>query len=81
MIKTIRRADLVKALGVPPQYEILLVLALGTPKEVVVMDPVEPGGSVEYWRDGLQVHHVPKRELKDIIIGYGEREVAGKSQR
>lgn len=69
MIGSIRRADLVKALGIPEQYEVLLVLALGKPKEKVVIDPIGPDGSIKYWRDEQQVHHVPKREMKDIILG------------
>lgn len=69
MIGSIRRGDLSKELEIPAQFEILLVLALGKPKEVVVMDPVAPDGSIKYWRDEQQVHHVPKREMKDILIG------------
>jgi nitroreductase len=72
MIRSISRPDLVRALDISTQYEILLVLALGKPKEVVVMDPVGADGSIKYWRDDQQVHHVPKRELKDVIIGRDE---------
>lgn len=68
MIGSIKRADLAQALNIPTRYEILLVLALGKPKEVVVLDPVGPDGSIKYWRDEQQVHHVPKRSLKDVII-------------
>ena len=67
MIGSIRRGELSAALNHPAQFEILLVLALGKPKEIVV-DPVGPDGSVKYWRDEQQVHHVPKRALQDIII-------------
>jgi nitroreductase len=69
MIGSVRRAELTAALNIPPQYEILLVLALGKPKEIVQVDPIGPDGSVKYWRDEQRVHHVPKRELKDIILG------------
>ena len=51
-----------------PRYEILLVLALGKPKETVVIDNVAPSGDVRYWRDSQDVHHVPKRSLDDIIL-------------
>ncbi len=44
MIGSIRRGDLSKELEIPAQFEILLVLALGKPKEIVVMDPVGPDG-------------------------------------
>jgi len=69
MIATVNRQELTKALGIEPRYEILLVIALGKPKEKVVIDKVGPDGDVKYWRDSQGVHHVPKRALDDIIIG------------
>jgi len=68
MIASIRKDALHEALGIPPRYEILLVLALGKPKELVVVEPVGPDGDIKYWRDTTQVHHVPKRALVDIIL-------------
>jgi len=69
MIGNIRKEELCRALEIPPRYEILLVLALGRPKETVVIETVEPGGDIKYWRDSNGVHHVPKRPLADLIIG------------
>ena len=69
MIGNIRKEELRRALEIPPRYEILLVLALGRPKETVVIETVEPGGDIKYWRDSNGVHHVPKRPLADLIIG------------
>lgn len=69
MIATIRKTDLVQALGINSRYEILLVIAIGKPKEQVVIDPLKQDGDVKYWRDSQAVHHVPKRALEDIIIG------------
>ena len=63
-----RKDELSKALGIPPRYEILLVLSLGKPKEKVVLETIGPDGDFKYWRDGDNVHHVPKRRLDDIII-------------
>jgi nitroreductase len=68
IIGSIRRAELAAALNIPPQYEILLVLAMGKPKETVQIDPIGPDGSIRYWRDEQQVHHVPKRALDDLIL-------------
>lgn len=69
MIANIDRDGLRKALKIPERYEILLVLALGKPKEKVVIETLEPDGDTKYWRDDAGVHHVPKRRLDDIIIG------------
>ena len=64
-----KKDELSKTLGISPRYEILLVLALGKPKEKVVLETIGPGGDFNYWRDSDNVHHVPKRPLDDIIIG------------
>jgi nitroreductase len=68
MIGSIKRGDVVKALNIPANFEVLLILALGKPKETVVIDPVGADGNIKYWRDEQQVHHVPKRGLKDVLI-------------
>jgi hypothetical protein len=26
------------------------------------------GGDCKYWRDGMGVHHVPKRSLDEVIV-------------
>ena len=69
IIAAVRRQELQKALEIPPRYEILLVLALGKPKETVVIETVGTNGDIKYWRDSEGIHHVPKRLLDDIIIG------------
>jgi nitroreductase len=68
MIGAIRRKSLQKALNLPSGYEILLVLAIGKPRESVVIEEVGPDQDIRYWRDGQGVHHVPKRALDDIIL-------------
>jgi len=69
MLATIKKKELREALRIDERYEIILVVALGKPKEVVKLDSLETNGDTKYWRDGDQVHHVPKRTLVDIIIG------------
>ncbi len=69
MIGSIKKPELAQALNIRPRFEILLVLALGKPKETVILDPVGPDGDIKYWRDAEGQHHVPKRSLDEIIIG------------
>lgn len=59
---------LAEVLHIPDQYEPLLVIALGKPKETVVLEEVTDPREIKYWRDENGVHHVPKRKLQDIII-------------
>ena len=69
MIASIRREELRAVLALDPRYEITLALALGWPKEQVVLEPLPPDGDVRYWRDEQGRHHVPKRSLEDLIVG------------
>jgi len=69
MIASVNKKRLQDVLDIPPQYEILLVLALGKPKETVKIETVDSTGDIKYWRDSKGIHHVPKRALDDIIIG------------
>jgi len=68
IVGSVARPELATALDVPAQFEILIVIALGVPKEEVMIEPVPSTGSIFYWRDSAGVHHVPKRSLKDILI-------------
>jgi len=68
MIGSIRKVELSQELNIPDQYEILLVIALGKPKEKVVIEPVGENGNIKYWRDEQGTHHVPKRSIEEIII-------------
>lgn len=69
IVASIQRDRLRDALGIDERYKIELVLALGKPRESVVIDPLGPDGDIKYWRDADGVHHVPKRALDDIIVG------------
>ncbi|NVL89495.1 MAG: nitroreductase family protein [Desulfobacterales bacterium] len=69
MVGSVRRKELRQAISIPEHLEILLVIALGKPREAVVIDTVGPDGNIKYWRDSQDVHHVPKRSLDEIIVG------------
>ncbi|WP_243270072.1 nitroreductase family protein [Thermanaerosceptrum fracticalcis] len=68
MIYMVQRQKLREVLHIPEKYEILMVLALGQPKEEVVVDEIENEADIKYWRDNNRVHHVPKRKLKDVVL-------------
>ena len=69
MIGSINRSRLADVLRLDEErYSIGLVLALGKPKEQVVVVPIGEDGSTAYYRDENQVHYVPKRSLEDIIV-------------
>jgi nitroreductase len=68
MIGSINRKKLKSLLNIPAQLKILLVIAIGKPKEKVVIESVGQDNNIRYWRDQNGVHHVPKKKLNDIII-------------
>lgn len=69
MIASLDRNGLRKEIALPEHLRILLVLALGKPAETVVLEEAGQAG-IRYYRDENQVHHVPKRPLKEIVINY-----------
>ena len=68
MIGSIRKELLREMLHIPDRFDILLAIALGKPRETVVLEEMAPGGSIRYWRDEHGTHHVPKRPLDEIIL-------------
>ncbi len=69
MIGSIQKGDLSGVIRVPDGFEILLVIALGKPKEKVVLEELSQDGDIRYWRDDEGVQHVPKRPLASIVVG------------
>lgn len=65
---SVDRATLAQVLTLPDHFEILTVIALGKPKEVVVIEELGESGDIKYWRDQQEIHHVPKRSLDDLIL-------------
>ncbi len=68
IIGSIKKEDLSRLLMIPDQFEILLVIALGKPKEKIIIEEISSDGDIKYYRDVNGIHHVPKRKLEDIII-------------
>ena len=68
MLGAIQKERLRRELDIPEYLMIRLVLALGKPAETVVLEDIEPGGDIRYWRDEKGIHHVPKRKLEELIV-------------
>ncbi len=64
---SIQRKKLAEIFKLPDHLEIMLVIALGKPKEVVIIDELK-NNDIKYWRDDELRHHVPKRNLNDLIL-------------
>ncbi|TGE34949.1 nitroreductase family protein [Desulfosporosinus fructosivorans] len=65
---SVDRVTLAQVLTLPDHFEILTVIAIGKPKEVVVIEELSESGNIKYWRDQQGIHHVPKRALDDLIF-------------
>lgn len=72
MLGALNRKVLRAVLNVPVHLRILLVVAIGKPREEAVIETVGPDGNIRYWRDEQAIHHVPKRSLADIIVASHE---------
>ena len=52
----------------PEFLDISLVVALGRPRETVIIEECKEDSDIKYWRDDDGVHHVPKRSLESCLI-------------
>jgi nitroreductase len=68
MIGNINKVELTSVLNLDENFAIDLVIALGKPKETVVIDEMILSAGIKYWRDEKEVHHVPKRSLDEMIL-------------
>ncbi|MES0489951.1 MAG: nitroreductase family protein [Leptospirales bacterium] len=68
IVANIQKETLKEQLNISDKLDVLLVVALGKPKEEVVLEPMDKSGSVKYWRSENEIHHVPKRSLEEIIL-------------
>jgi len=50
IIASVKRDPLHQEVSIPDHLEILHVIALGKPKEKIVIDPLGPDGNIKYWR-------------------------------
>lgn len=67
IVKSFKNDALRQILQLPEQLKIMYVIALGKPKETVVLESMKDG-DFKYWRDANGTHHVPKRGIEDLVI-------------
>lgn len=67
IIAAVRRKELHAVLELDDRYTVMNVIALGKPKETVVIEDMK-NGEYRYWRDADGTHHVPKRSLEELVI-------------
>lgn len=70
IIKAFKAAQLSKVLNLPQHLAARYVVAIGKPKETVVLEDMDgtADASFKYYRDANSVHHVPKRPLSELLI-------------
>lgn len=68
MLANIKKDQLAQVLGLQGDMQPKLVIALGKPKEKVVLDEISADGDIKYYREADGTHHVPKIKLEDVMI-------------
>ncbi len=65
---SIKRDLIHRDLGIPNEWAVNLVIAIGKPGETVVIEDLAPGAPTAYFRTSDNVHHVPKRTLDEVLV-------------
>ena len=68
ILRAFKEKELREILQIPEDFKMIQVVALGKPKEEIIIEEMK-NDDIKYWRDENQVHHVPKRKLDDLIVG------------
>ncbi len=62
---SIDRSRIHQILGIPEEYKVDSILALGYPAEKPIIEEIKD--SVRYWKDENAQLHVPKRKLEEVF--------------
>ena len=68
MLGAVNRAKLAEIIELRDGFSIEMVIALGKPAEKIVLEDPRFDGSVVYYRDDADAHHVPKRRFDEVLI-------------
>jgi len=66
IVKAFNRQEIKEVLGLP--LDPLAVLAIGKGTERIVLDEVQTGSDLRYYRDADGTHHVPKIAVSELLI-------------
>ena len=67
IIGAYNRSNFSETIGLPDTMEPLFIIALGEAGEEVMIDAHKSDGSIAYYRDAEDKHHVPKRPLEEVL--------------
>ena len=68
MIGNFHAQEVKEKLGLAEHLAPLLIVAVGKPAEKIVLTEIGPDEPTTYYRDENDVHYVPKRRLRDILL-------------
>lgn len=68
MIGNFTPDEVKQKLGFSENLTPMLIIALGKPKEKIVIKEINNGDDTNYYRDESDTHFVPKRKLADVLI-------------
>ena len=68
ILANIDRTAIVSDFNISGEHAVKLVVALGVPKEEVVIDDIHIGDDIKYYRDVNATHHVPKIKTEELIV-------------
>lgn len=68
ILGNVNRPVLSEFLKLPSHLEIVWVVALGIPNEEIQLVEAAESGDIKYYRDDKEVHYVPKRSLKEVVV-------------
>ena len=68
IIGSINRSKLSEILNIADNFDIVLVIALGYPKENVIIKDLAEDRNIKYYRDEEGNHYVPKRSINELIV-------------
>lgn len=68
ILENIDRKRLEECIEIPAGYRVSLILALGYPRETVVVQDISASEDTRYYRDAAGIHYVPKLKTEALVL-------------